>query len=56
MSAADDILADLPLDQLSAQLGTDPATAEQAVRTALPALFGGLLSWAIVQRGGQTRR
>ena len=42
MSAADDILADLPLDQLSAQLGTDPATAEQAVRTALPALFGGL--------------
>lgn len=42
MSAADEILADLPLDQLAAQLGTDPATAEQAVRTALPALFGGL--------------
>jgi hypothetical protein len=42
MSAADEILADLPMDQLAAQLGTDPATAEQAVRTALPALFGGL--------------
>ncbi len=42
MSAADEILADLPLDQLAAQLGTDPATAEQAVRTALPALFAGL--------------
>ena len=42
MSAADEILADLPLDQLAAQLGTDPSTAEQAVRTALPALFGGL--------------
>ena len=27
MSAADEILADLPLDQLAAQLGTDPATA-----------------------------
>ena len=24
MSAADEILADLPLDQLAAQLGTDP--------------------------------
>lgn len=42
MSAADEILADLPMDQLAARLGTDPATAEQAVRTALPALFGGL--------------
>ena len=42
MSAADEILADLPLDQLAARLGTDEATAEQAVRSALPALFGGL--------------
>lgn len=42
MSAADEILADLPLDQLAEQLGTDPATAEQAVRASLPALFGGL--------------
>ena len=42
MSAADEIVADLPMDQLAAQLGTDPATAEQAVRTALPSLFGGL--------------
>ncbi|HOQ53077.1 MAG TPA: DUF937 domain-containing protein [Micropruina sp.] len=42
MSAADDIIADLPLDQLAQQLGTDPATAEAAVRAALPSLFGGL--------------
>ena len=31
MSAADDIIADLPLNQLAQQLGTDPATAEAAV-------------------------
>ncbi|MBK8447767.1 MAG: DUF937 domain-containing protein [Micropruina sp.] len=42
MSAADEILADLPLDQLAEQLGTDPASVEQAVRASLPALFGGL--------------
>lgn len=42
MSAADEIIADLPLDQLAQQLGTDENTAEQAVRDALPALFGGL--------------
>lgn len=42
MSAADEIIADLPLDQLAQQLGTDPAIAEQAVRAALPTLFGGL--------------
>jgi len=42
MSAADEIIADLPMDQLAAQLGTDEATAEQAVRNTLPTLFGGL--------------
>ncbi|MCW3157056.1 DUF937 domain-containing protein [Micropruina sonneratiae] len=42
MSAADEIIADLPMDQLAQQLGTDQTTAEQAVRDALPALFGGL--------------
>lgn len=42
MSAADEIIADLPLDRLAQELGTDPATAEEAVRTALPTLFGGL--------------
>ena len=42
MTAADEIIAELPLDQLAQQLGTDPATAEEAVRAALPTLFGGL--------------
>ena len=42
MSEIDEILSRLPMDQLAAQLGVDPATAEQATRSALPALLGGL--------------
>lgn len=42
MSAIDDLLTAIPMDQLAAQLGTDRATAEQAARTALPALLGGM--------------
>ena len=42
MGAVDDILADIPMDQLAAQLGVDEATAEQATRQAIPALLGGL--------------
>ena len=42
MSAVDDILADIPMNQLAAQLGVDQATAEQAARQAIPALLGGL--------------
>lgn len=42
MSAVDDILADIPMDQLAAQLGVDEATAEQAARQAIPALLGGM--------------
>lgn len=42
MSAIDDLLSAIPMDQLAAQLGTDPATAEQAARKALPALVGGM--------------
>ena len=42
MSAIDDILANLPLDDLAAQLGEDPAAVRSAVETALPALLGGL--------------
>jgi hypothetical protein len=42
MSAVDDILADIPMDQLAAQLGVDQATAEQAARHAIPALLGGM--------------
>ena len=53
MSAADEILASLPLDQLAARLGTDEATAEQAVRSALPALFGGLQANVATNAQGQ---
>jgi hypothetical protein len=42
VTAVDDILADIPMDQLAAQLGVDEATAEQATRQAIPALLGGL--------------
>jgi hypothetical protein len=42
VSAVDDILADIPMDQLAAQLGVDQATAEQAARQAIPALLGGM--------------
>lgn len=42
MDPADEILAQLPLDQLAQQLGVDEATAEQAVRQAVPALLGGM--------------
>ena len=42
MSAVDDILADIPMNQLAAQLGVDQATAEQAARQAIPALLGGM--------------
>ncbi len=42
MSAADDILSQIPLAQLAEQLGVDEAGAEQAVRQAVPALLGGM--------------
>jgi hypothetical protein len=42
MSSIDDVLATIPMDRLAAQLGVDRDTAEQAARTALPALFGGM--------------
>ena len=42
MTAVDDILADVPMDHLAAQLGVDQATAEEAARRAIPALLGGM--------------
>ena len=42
LSAIDEILADIPIGQLAAQLGVDEATAEAATRQAIPALLGGL--------------
>jgi len=40
----DEILAQIPSEELAAQLGTDPDTAMDAARKALPALLGGLSS------------
>jgi hypothetical protein len=42
MDTADEILSQIPLDQLAQRLGVDEATAEQAVRRAVPALLGGM--------------
>jgi hypothetical protein len=43
MSAAvDDLLSEIPIDQLAGRLGVDRASAEDAVRKALPALLGGM--------------
>ncbi|WP_067441891.1 DUF937 domain-containing protein [Nocardioides jensenii] len=42
MSDIDELLASLPLAQISADLGEDPAAVEQAARAVLPALLGGL--------------
>ena len=42
MSTTDEILANIPLSDLAAQLGVDEATAEAATRQAIPALLGGM--------------
>jgi hypothetical protein len=42
MAAMDDLLKSLPIDQLAGKLGVDPATAESAAGSVLPAIFGGL--------------
>ena len=42
MSAVDEILSQVDLEQLAQQVGADPTEVEQAARTALPALLGGL--------------
>ena len=42
MSTIDDLMAQIPVDQIAQRLGTDRASVEQAVATALPALMGGM--------------
>ncbi len=42
MAAVDDILQNLPIDQLAQELGADPQEVQQAAQSALPALLGGL--------------
>jgi hypothetical protein len=42
MGAVEEILSEIPINQLAGQLGVDNRTAEQAARQALPALLGGI--------------
>ncbi|CAN5185845.1 DUF937 domain-containing protein [soil metagenome] len=42
MAQLDEIFELIPIDQIASALGVDSATAEQAVKSALPALLGGL--------------
>ena len=42
MTALDEILRSLPIDQLAQQMGASPQEVEQAATAALPALLGGL--------------
>ena len=42
MSEIDQLLAQIPIEQLAEQLGVDEAQAQEATRAALPALLGGL--------------
>jgi hypothetical protein len=42
MSAVEEILSEIPIDQLASQVGVDTDTAEQASRQVLPALLGGI--------------
>ena len=42
MSEIDEILSQVPMDQVAAALGVDQSEAEAATRTAIPALLGGM--------------
>ena len=42
MSEIDQILSQVPMDQVASALGVDRGEAEQATRTAIPALLGGM--------------
>lgn len=41
-ASIDDLVSQIPIGQLAAQLGVDEETADSAVRSAIPALLGGL--------------
>ena len=42
MADIDELMSQIPMDQLASQLGASEAETEQAVRQALPALLGGM--------------
>jgi hypothetical protein len=51
VNAIDEILSQIPLDQLADQLGVDESAAEKAARQALPALLSGMQANATDPRG-----
>jgi len=53
MATIDDLLAQIPMDQLARQLGVEPDEAEELTRQALPALLGGMEANA-QEPGGET--
>jgi hypothetical protein len=53
MATIDDLLAQIPMDQLARQLGLPPDEAEELTRQALPALVGGMAANAR-EPGGET--
>jgi hypothetical protein len=53
MATIDDLLAQIPMDQLARQLGVAPDEAEELTRKALPALVGGMEANAR-EPGGET--
>ncbi len=54
MDSIDDLISQIPLDQIASQLGVDEATAESAVRTAVPALLGGMQANAADPGGAES--
>ncbi|GAA2149709.1 uncharacterized protein DUF937 [Humibacillus xanthopallidus] len=54
MASYDEILGQVPLQQLASQWGVDESEVEQAVQTALPALLGGLQANAHDPAGAQS--
>jgi hypothetical protein len=54
MASYDEILGQVPLQQLASQWGVDQSEVEQAARTALPALLGGLQANAHDPAGAQS--
>ena len=54
MSAVDEILSSVDLDQLAQQVGAERVEVEQAARTTLPALLGGLQANAADPSGARS--
>ncbi|MEI2712472.1 MAG: DUF937 domain-containing protein [Nocardioides sp.] len=54
MTSYEELAANLPIDQIAARLGEDPAAVQAAVNIALPTLFGGLEANAQDAGGAQS--